>query len=70
MKKQIYQNVRNENKYIEVVHYACGHYHAVQFMQWDNVINKLGSRTGRRFRFRKQSLADILEDYVPVGGAA
>lgn len=70
MKKQIYRNVRNGNKYIEVVHYACGHYHAVQFMQWGNITNKLGSRTGRRFRFRKQSLADILEDYVPVGGAA
>lgn len=70
MRKQIYQNTRNKNKYIEVVRYACGHYYAVQFMQWGNVINKLGTRTGRRFRFRKQSLAGILEDYVPVGGAA
>lgn len=66
MKKlTIYRNKRNENKYIEVVRYGCGHYYAVQFMQWNNgVKNKLGSRTGRRFRFLKGTLDTILAEYT------
>lgn len=64
--KTIYQNKRNENKFIEVVRYSCGHYYAVQFMQWGDIVNKLGSRTGRRFRFRKGSIGSILEDYTKV----
>ena len=64
-----YTNKRNPNKHIEVRHYSCGHYYAVQYMKWENtkigtVINKLGSRTGRMFRMSKRSLATILEDYV------
>ena len=51
MTKTIYRNNRNENKFIEVVRYDCGHYHAVQFMKWGDIVNRLGSRTGRRFRF-------------------
>lgn len=66
MKKTLYRNNRNANKYIEVVRYDCGHYHAVQYMKWGNVVNKLGSRTGRRFRFYKRTLMDILDDYTQI----
>lgn len=66
MKKTIYMNNRNSHKFIEVVRYGCGHYYAVQFMRWGQVVNKLGSRTGRRFRFTKGTLNEILEDYTAV----
>ena len=66
MTKTIYRNNRNENKFIEVVRYDCGHYHAVQFMKWGDIVNRLGSRTGRRFRFRKGSLNEILADYTAM----
>ena len=67
MIKAMYQNNRNENKFIEVVRYNCGHYHAVQFMRVGNIINRLGSRTGRRFRWYKKPLLELLnEDYHEV----
>ena len=67
MEKRIYRNLRNEHKYIEAVRYSCGHYYAVQYMLWPNgVKNKLGSRTGRRFRFLKGTLTEILQDYEEV----
>ena len=67
MIKAMYQNNRNENKFIEVVRYNCGHYHAVQFMRFGNIINRLGSRTGRRFRWYKKPLLELLnEDYHEV----
>lgn len=62
MTKAMYQNNRNENKYMEVVHYGCGHYHAVQFMKWGDIVNRLGSRTGRRFRWYKIPLMELLHD--------
>ena len=59
-----YTNNRNPNKHIEVRHYSDGHYSARQYMEWENgVKNILGSRTGRLFRFRKNTLKSILEDY-------
>jgi len=61
-----YTNKWNGNKHIEVVRYACGHYHMVQYMQWGDVVNKLGSRSGRRFRVSKRTLESILEDYEEV----
>lgn len=66
MKKTIYRNNRNSNKFIEVVRYKSGNYYAVQFMQWGDVINKLGSRTGRRFRFTKKTLTSVLDDYTEI----
>ena len=65
-KTDVYRNNRNENKFIEVVRYASGNYYAVQFMKWGDVVNKLGSRTGKRFRFRKGTLDEILSDYTKV----
>ena len=35
-------------------------------MQWGDVVNKLGSRTGRRFRFTKKTLMSVLEDYTEI----
>lgn len=67
MEKMVYRNKHNENKYIEAVRYASGNYYAVQFMKWNGIVNKVGSRTGRRSRFRKQFLNSILEDYVLIG---
>ena len=66
---QHYTNKRNPNKHLEVHHYSCGHYSAVQYMRWDNtkigtVINRIGSKTGRMFRFTNKTLSSILEDYV------
>lgn len=66
MERKIYRNNRNENKYLEVVHYGCGHYHVVQFTKWENIVNKLGTLTGRRHRWRKANLQDLLEDYHEV----
>ena len=66
MKRTIYQNKRDEDKYLEVVRYSSGNYYAVQFMKWGSIVNKLGSRTGRRFRWTKRSLEVLLEDYRPV----
>lgn len=68
MEKRTYKNKRNGHKYIEVVRYACGHYYAVQYMYWPSsgATNKLGSRTGRRFRFTKATLDEILQDYERV----
>lgn len=66
MKRTIYQNMRDEDKYLEVVRYSSGNYYAVQFMKWGSIVNKLGSRTGRRFRWTKRSLEALLEDYRPV----
>ena len=65
-KTEVYRNTRNENKFIEVVRYASGNYYAVQFMKWGDVVNKVGSRTGKRFRFRKGTLDEILSDYTKV----
>lgn len=66
MDRRIYQNNRDEDKYLEVIEYKCHHFYAVQFMKWGTIINKLGSRTGRRGRWRKESLDYILEDYHEV----
>ena len=65
MKKQIFRNNRNENKYIEVVTYDAGHVYAVQFIGRKNdVANRTGDRC--RHRFNKSTLASILEDYKEV----
>jgi len=66
MEKKIFVNNRNGNKFLEVVRYRSGNYYMVQFMQWGDVVNKLGSRSGRRFRTTKRTLIGILEDYQEV----
>lgn len=56
MTRTIYQNNLNADKYLEVIRYGCGHYHIVQFMRWGSIVNKIGSRTGRRCRWTKKNL--------------
>lgn len=71
---QLYQNKRNENKYIEVKKAKDGHTYYRQFMYWNTdrgpVKNYSGSKTnrGRYHRTRLDSLEQVLEDYVPVEG--
>lgn len=67
-----YQNIRNKNKFIDVVHHGDGHYYAIQFMKYETpgrtVVNYVGTRCGRKqkFRIRKGTLLSILEDYRKV----
>lgn len=63
MTRTIYQNNLNADKYLEVIRYGCGHYHIVQFMRWGSIVNKIGSRTGRRCRWTKRNLQELLQDY-------
>ena len=70
--KATFQNIRNEHKYIDVVHHGDGHYYMIQYIKHDfpeiTVINYMGTRVGRKqkFRVRKTSLIAILEDYERV----
>lgn len=67
---QIYQNNRNEHKFILVTKYDTGHIYAQQFMKGKNgAISWVaaGVRYGRRLRrFRKGTLDMILTDYTRV----
>lgn len=68
-----YQNIRNENKFIDVVHHGDGHYYMIQYIKHEfperTVVNYMGTRCGRKrkFRVRKGTLLGILEDYRKVG---
>ncbi len=68
MEEKIYRNTRNGNKFLEVVRYACGHYHVAQFMQWGEIWNYTCGRMGRRRRTRwtKTDLRVLLSDYTEV----
>lgn len=64
---RIYQNNRNEHKFILVTKYDAGHVYAQQFMKWKNGVSWMaaGVRHGRRLRrFRKGTLDMILADYT------
>ena len=64
----IYQNKRNENKFLEI--HNDGHYHnsVRQFMKWSNGVKNF---TGDRFlhRWRKAELNELLADYKLVQAA-
>ena len=65
----IYRNKKNENKYIEVHSDGYGHNSVIQYMYWQiTPINsvKVKNGDGCLHRWRKQNLADLLEDYVLV----
>lgn len=70
--KATFQNIKNEHKFIDVVHHGDGHYYMVQYIRHDlpegTVINYMRHRAGRKqkFRVRKTSLIAILEDYERV----
>lgn len=67
-----FRNIRNEHKYIDVVHHGDGHYYMIQYIKHDfperTVINYMGTRVGRKQKFRigKATLLGILEDYERV----
>ena len=68
-KVKIYRNKRNENKYLAVKRYDCGHYYIQGFVYWQEtgVLNFLGCRgnNGRYGRVtRKYTLDALLEDYT------
>lgn len=70
--KTTYQNIRNENKYVEVVHHGDGHYYMLQYMKWvlpgKTVVNPVGTAYGSKQKHRvgKRTLLMILEDYERV----
>lgn len=76
MKTYIFRNKRNENKYIEVKVYKDGHIYVKQFMKWYTtrgiVKNYLASRSnkGRAYRYNKNSLSELLEDYTYLNEVA
>lgn len=61
---KIYVNKRNPNKKLEV--HNDGHYHnsVKQFMHYENVGVKNFTGDRRLHRWRKQNLAELLEDYM------
>lgn len=66
-----YVNSRNENKYLEVMRYNCGHYAMKQYICARNSENKKNYtgaalnrvHIGTWHRVRKSLLVQILEDY-------
>lgn len=70
--KATYQNIRNEHKFIDVVHHGDGHYYIIQYIKHEfperTVVNYMGTRCGRKQKFRigKGTLLSILEDYKKV----
>ena len=64
----IYQNKRNEHKFIEI--HNDGHYHnsVRQFLQWSNGVKNF---TGDGFlhRWRKADLNELLTDYTVIQAA-
>ena len=74
MTEIIYQNIRNPNKYLNVVRYKCGHYYACQYLRWEAdetptgtvVVNYTGvvRNRRRRWRWRVKNLKALLQDYI------
>ena len=70
----IYQSRHNPNKYIEIVHYSCGHYAVAQFIQGTNPITGpntvyTGAKKGNRHlqRWRLRDINQFLSDYRYIG---
>lgn len=67
-----FRNIRNEHKFIDVVHYGDGHYYMIQYIKHEflerTVVNYMGTRCGHKHKFRigKATLIGILEDYKKV----
>lgn len=63
MEVRIYQNRKNEHKYLEVRKYECGHYVFRQYMEWKSagVKNPVGSENFQRIR--KVDLDELVKDY-------
>lgn len=67
-----FRNIRNEHKFIDVVHHGDGHYYMIQYIKHElperTVANYMGTRCGykQKFRIGKATLMGILEDYKKV----
>lgn len=64
--RQVYQNKRNEHKYLLLTVYPCRHYYIKQFMVFENgVIYGNGGRTskGRLSRVSVKTFLEIIDDY-------
>ena len=63
---KIYRNIRNNYKYIEIHNDGYHHNSVKQYMYFDkvNIKNELGDR--HLHRWRKNNLAELLKDYVPI----
>ena len=67
-----FRNIRNEHKFIDVVHHGDGHYYMIQYIKHEfpdrTVVSYMGTRCGRnqKFRIGKATLMGILEDYTKV----
>lgn len=73
METKLYRNNRNENKFIEVRRYGCGHYVWKQSIRHPevNVINYNGyslkrSHVGVWHRQRKGTIQEVLKEYNEV----
>ena len=64
-----FRNIRNEHKYLEVKRTNDRHYLRRQRMTWDNgVSNPVGTPMGGFRRQSKATIAEVLDDYVEIGG--
>lgn len=63
MRIKIYQNKRNEHKYLEVHEYKCRHQSVRQYMYWSSTGVKNYMGRGTLIRWRKQNLQELLVDY-------
>lgn len=63
-----FRNNRNDHKFIDVKHYADGHYLWRQRMRWDNgVENHVGTRRGGFRRMRRWAILEVINgDYTEV----
>jgi hypothetical protein len=73
MVTKTYVNKRDEDKYLLVRRYACGHTVVKQFIEWANgVRNYTGaslhgrSKKSHFSRWRKPQLTELLDDYLLV----
>ena len=67
MEINVYRNIRNEHKYLEVKRTSDRHYLWRQRMTWDNgVSNLVGTPSGGFRRQSKATIAEVLEDYKEV----
>lgn len=82
MEITVYQNNRNENKFIEVKKTKCSHFYIRQYIKQHtkmfnakqgkkltvNVLNYMGNKKGYFSRVtRKNILNDLLQDYTEKG---
>ena len=56
--KATYQNIRNEHKYIDVVHHGDGHYYIIQYIKHElperTVVNYMGTRCGHKQKITRK----------------